>query len=1064
MKTQTIINLFTVLLFTVCLGKNPDKDIVIIYTNDVHCAVDEGIGYAGLSTYREEVKKHTPYVTLVDVGDAVQGATIGTLSHGKNIIDIMNEVKYDIAVPGNHEFDYGMEQFRYFTKYLNCEYISCNFRVAKTRKLVFNPYKIITYGDVKVAYVGISTPESFIKSDPASFMDSTGQFIFDFDGDATGQKLYTSVQTAVNDARSHGADYVIALGHLGEFVGITSEWSAQSVVEHTSGIDAFIDGHSHEVTPSMMQKNSEGKEIPITQSGSRLEHIGQVTIGKDGSIKTELIDKNKVPSKDEKITTFIENIKSGYQPILDEVLGYANFNLTLMDETETWSLRKEETNLANFVLDAFLSEAKAYGGADIALCNSGYIRSPLSLGKITYSDALSLLPFTSESCIYDIQGQTILDALEMGARNYPVEDAGLLHTAGLTYSIDPSINSTVIVDDKNIFSRVSGQRRVYNVLVKNKPIDPNRTYRVISNTYIMRDKGDGYIFNGKKLVNTNFALPSDLLINYIRKLKVIPDVYRKPQGRLIVSSQRNVKRSFLSPIKMTFEGLTSMPFNENMNVGEVKEFPFKITLDQDIIPEDSYNITLTVQPQSTDPGVAEFVYDEETRTLKLLAKSNGKSQLAIQYSIDISIPSMNEYISLSHGLGIYTINVESNVILQERLFLSPIKMSFEGLSSLPFNENMNVGDIKEFPFNITLDQEIIPEDSYNITLTVQPQSTEPDVAEFIYDEETKTLKLLAKSNGKSQLAIQYAIDISIPSMNEYVSLSHGLGIYTINVESNTILQERLFLSPIKMSFEGLSSLPFNEDMNVGDIKEFPFNITLDQDIIPEDSYNITLTVQPESTDPDVAEFIYDEETKTLKLLAKSNGKSQLAIQYAIDISIPSMNEYISLSHGLGIYTINVESNTILQERSFLSPIKMSFEGLSSLPFNENMNVGDIKEFPFIITLDQEIIPEDSYNITLTVQPESSDPDVAEFIYDEDSKTLKLLSKSVGESQLAIQYTVEISIPSMNEYISLSKGLGIYTITVESNTLQERDNTSGGTSIGYSLKLLAIPLFVVIMLI
>ncbi|OUM58479.1 hypothetical protein PIROE2DRAFT_16221 [Piromyces sp. E2] len=666
MKLSVItVKLLTLLFYySYCLGKNPDNDIVIIYTNDVHGAVDEKIGYAGVSSYRKKVEENTPYVTLVDVGDAIQGATIGAISQGEYIIDIMNTMEYDIAVPGNHEFDYGMEQFQNLAKKLTCGYISCNFRNATTGQLILQPYQIMTYGDVKVAYVGIITPESFEKSNPASFMDSDGKYIFDFDGDTTGEKLYTSVQKAVDDAREQGADFVIAVGHLGEFTDITTEWTAQFVVEHTKGIDAFIDGHSHEVTPSYMQKNIEGKEIPITQSGTRLEYIGQVTIGKDGSLKTEIINSNQVPSKDPNITSFIEKIKSSYQDKLEEVLGHTEFNLYMTNEKGKWIIQKKETNLANLVLDAFLSEAKEYGGADIALCNSGSIRASLPPGNIIYNDTLHVLPSNIGSCIYDVPGQTILDVLEMGARKFPDYNSGLLHTAGLTYSIDPYIPSTVTVDENNVFVGVSGDRRVHNVMVNNEPLDPDRTYRVITNNSIMRKKEDGFVFNGKELVNTNFALPSDLFINYIRKLNEIPDIYRIPQGRLTFARKGKSKIEVLMvlPMKISFEGLTSLPFNDNMKTGEVKEFPFKLYSGQDIIPEDTYTLSLVVKSKSSHPEVAEFSYDEKTKMLKLIAKSVGVTELAIQYSAKVTIPTMNEYITFSQSLGIFTITVDSDTL------------------------------------------------------------------------------------------------------------------------------------------------------------------------------------------------------------------------------------------------------------------------------------------------------------------------------------------------------------------------------------------------------------------
>ena len=272
-----------------------DKDIVVLYTNDVHCGVDDNIGYAGLALYKKEMQQQTPYVTLVDTGDAIQGAPIGTLSDGGYLIDIMNYVGYDFAVPGNHEFDYGMSRFLELAGKLNCGYYSCNFIDSVTGAPVFAPYKMLTYGATQVAFVGVTTPESFTKSTPAYFQDSQGNYIYSFCEDESGRKLYDQVQASVDAARTAGADYVILAGHLGEN-GITQKWSSASVIANTTGIDVCIDGHSHETVPSENVKNKNGQNVVLTQTGTKLNHIGKLTISADGSIRTELV--SEVPAAD----------------------------------------------------------------------------------------------------------------------------------------------------------------------------------------------------------------------------------------------------------------------------------------------------------------------------------------------------------------------------------------------------------------------------------------------------------------------------------------------------------------------------------------------------------------------------------------------------------------------------------------------------------------------------------------------------------------------------------------------------------------------------------------------
>jgi len=603
----TLITLFFIQVF----GKNPDEDIIILYTNDVHCAINETIGYAGLSYYKQEVNKKTPYVSLVDAGDHVQGGTIGTISSGKYLIDIMNAVVYDVATPGNHEFDYGMDQFLFFAKNLSCSYVSCNFRDMRTGKLVFKPYSILEYGDVKVAFVGISTPESISKSVPSSFMDENGNYIYGFDGDAKGEKLVASVQEAVNSARDEGADFVIAVGHLGENGDFTKVWSAPYVVERTSGIDAFIDGHTHEFTECFLQKNLEGKEVPITQSGTRLVKIGQVTIGKDGSVRTKLIDAADVKSKDERILKLIEEIQSSYNEKLNEVIGYVGFELQMDDRDGNRIIRRNESNLSDLITDSFLNESKNYGGADIALCNGGNIRSPIKPGNITYGNAIEVLPFLNQACIVEMPGQSILDGLEMSARKYPEENGGFLHSSGLTYAIDPDIPSSVVIDGStNKFLNITGERRIHSVFINGEPIDPQKRYKVIGDKYPLVEHGDGYDFEGMTVVNTDFALPSDLLINYIKKLGNGIEKYREPQKRIIFSKKpiiNNNDNNLKSKISLQIEGFEELDLLINEKFRDSKSFPE----DKDNFSEKKYKIS---------NGVEALNYDDKDEILKFKSK------------------------------------------------------------------------------------------------------------------------------------------------------------------------------------------------------------------------------------------------------------------------------------------------------------------------------------------------------------------------------------------------------------------------------------------------------------
>ncbi|EHE98540.1 bifunctional metallophosphatase/5'-nucleotidase [Enterocloster citroniae] len=570
-----------------------DQDIVVLYTNDVHCGVDDNIGYAGLSLYKKQMQQQTPYVTLVDAGDAIQGAPIGTLSEGGYLIDIMNQVGYDVAVPGNHEFDYGMARFLDLAGKLNCGYYSCNFISTATGAAVFAPYKMITYGDTRVAYVGVSTPESFTKSTPAYFQDGAGNYIYSFCEDESGQSLYSQVQASVDAARNEGADYVIMVGHLGE-TGVTDRWSAVNIIRNTTGINVCIDGHSHETTPSMTAKNRDGQDVIITQTGTKLNNIGKLTIGTDGTIRTELVSevlamdlardyvvrkndtlsriaKRELGSYDRWIdiynhnldklknadllpvglhllipggsivnengkavdyTTdrFIKGIQSQYNETLKTVLGTTPYLLTVNDPADgNRRVRSGETNLGDLTADAYRTQL----GADIGLSNGGGIRADIKPGNITYNDTLAVFPYGNMGCVVEATGQVIKYALEMASRDYPQECGGFLQVSGLTYTIDSSVNSSVKLDEKGNFISVNGPYRVKDIMVNGEPIDLSRTYTVASHNYMLKSGGDGMtMFNGCNVIKDEVMVDVDVLSSYIRSLGgAVTAEYADPLGQ-----------------------------------------------------------------------------------------------------------------------------------------------------------------------------------------------------------------------------------------------------------------------------------------------------------------------------------------------------------------------------------------------------------------------------------------------------------------------------------------------------------------------------------------------------
>ena len=239
-----------------------ERDLIILFTSDVHCGIDQGWGYAGLYAVKENLSKNYN-VLLVDDGDSIQGEPIGTMTQGEAIIDIMNVMGYDVAIPGNHEFDYGVDRFLELERKANFPYISCNFN--KEGELLFEPWLMKEIGGMKIAFVGVTTPDTLRSSTPKYFMDENGNFIYGFMQDADGTAIYNAVQQSVDAARAEGADYVIVMGHMGNETEC-APWMYSDVISHCSGIDAFLDGHSHDTDKVVMKDKGQGR------SSRRLRH------------------------------------------------------------------------------------------------------------------------------------------------------------------------------------------------------------------------------------------------------------------------------------------------------------------------------------------------------------------------------------------------------------------------------------------------------------------------------------------------------------------------------------------------------------------------------------------------------------------------------------------------------------------------------------------------------------------------------------------------------------------------------------------------------------------------
>lgn len=295
-----------------CGSKKAEDNIVILYTNDVHGAVEDNIGYAGIAAYKKSMEAKTPYVTLVDCGDAVQGEEIDNASKGGYIIEIMNAVGYDLAVLGDHEFDYGVDNIAKFIEKSNAQYLATNVYytgdyddyLEKTVK-----YKIIEYGDVRVAYLGVTTPDALLLGEPSFFMEGL-DYVYEFCIGDEGLRLAAHVQSSIDECKELGADYVILLSHLGDGEKY-SPYSCEEVIANTYDVDVVIDGHAHSEIDEKLVKNKNGENVLVSSTGTKLQNIGELVITPDGEISTTLV--SGYEAKDEEIQEFIDTLKSAYE-------------------------------------------------------------------------------------------------------------------------------------------------------------------------------------------------------------------------------------------------------------------------------------------------------------------------------------------------------------------------------------------------------------------------------------------------------------------------------------------------------------------------------------------------------------------------------------------------------------------------------------------------------------------------------------------------------------------------------------------------------------------------------
>ena len=516
MKNKVIATILSLILvisaLPVSVSAINNDDIVILYENDVHCTVE---GYSKLSAMKKELKESYSYVGVVSGGDFIQGNSLGVISKGEYIVNLMNLVGYDTVTLGNHEFDYKLDRLEELTDKMNTKPICCNFQKTGEDTTCFEPYSIVSYGDVDVAYIGITTPSTISSSAPAQFKDENGNYIYTFHS----TDLYDVVQENIESAQADGADYIIALSHIGyaedELYGELED--VESLIRNTSGFDVVLDAHSHSVIENRTITDKDGNEVILSSTGTKFEYIGKLTISEE-NFETELIKTENYKSTDPVVDAYIDEIYAEYSMLGERKVAFSEVDLITKDKDGNRLVRNNETNLGDLCAEAFRNAVDA----DIGYINGGSLRADIPAGDVTFNNLLNVLPFNNTIVLAEISGQTIKDMIEMTMMYYPGEGGAFPHLSGLTFSFNTSIPSSVVLDEYEDFAGVTGQYKVYNIKVYNKdngtyePLELDKTYTIAASNYYLLEYGSGLkMLENTKVIQKDGMLDVEALELYI---------------------------------------------------------------------------------------------------------------------------------------------------------------------------------------------------------------------------------------------------------------------------------------------------------------------------------------------------------------------------------------------------------------------------------------------------------------------------------------------------------------------------------------------------------------------
>ena len=506
--------------------------IVILHTNDVHGAIGE---YAKVAALKQAYQAAGAYVLLADAGDFIQGDPTVSASQGKTAIELMNLAGYDVAAPGNHEFDYGYPNLKTLAGEADFPILAANVRYDNAAALGDQTTFTTTDGK-KIGIFGLDTPETATKAHPDKIKGVS--FL-------AAQEMFDCAQAQVDALKADGCDYIICLGHLGIDAESTGNRSID-LLEKVTGIDVFIDGHSHSTLEEIKEAtNGTGKvgDTVLTSTGTKLANVGMVDISPDGTISTSSLTTRKLTvTPDAKVAARAEEI----QKEIDADYGTVFAKTEVALDGEKANVRTGETNLGDLIADAMLWQAGLLDeGVDAAVTNGGGIRASIAAGDITKKDINTVLPFGNTLYVVKVTGAELLEALEASTYCTPEAIGGFPQVAGIEFTV----NTGAQFDTKELYpgstyGKPASINRVMIQTVGGEAFNPEETYTIVTNDF-MGAGGDTYYAFKAASSGYDSGVPLDeVVMDYITsELKgvVSKAQYGETDNRIHTISYNDVK-------------------------------------------------------------------------------------------------------------------------------------------------------------------------------------------------------------------------------------------------------------------------------------------------------------------------------------------------------------------------------------------------------------------------------------------------------------------------------------------------------------------------------------------